>query len=255
VLAAKLYPAGVTTNSSDGVQDITSLYSVFEEMQRVDMVLSIHGELPGAFCLDREDAFLPTLERIATAFPSLRIVLEHITSKRAVEAIRSLRVGVVATITVHHLVLTLDDVVGDLIQPHHFCKPIPKTPADRAALVDAATSGDCRFFLGTDSAPHKNRNKAGDYGAAGVFSAPVALPLLVQCFEQYDQLDRIEAFCSRYGRGFYGLDATSRLITLRREKWTVPKSFGGLTPFWAGKDLSWQIADPPESFIKSWTRG
>lgn len=251
VLAGKFYPEGVTTNSADGVRDVETLYPIFEAMEKHGMVLSLHGEEPGAFCLDREMLFLRSLEAIAEKFPQLKIVLEHITTEAAASMVRSLPDNVAATITVHHLILTLDDVIGDAgIQVHHFCKPIPKKPGDRDQLVEAVLSGNPKFFLGTDSAPHAVGKKECSHGCAGVFSAPVALEVLAEVFEKHDALPKMEAFTSEFGARFYGLPLNERPITLRKEEWDVPDfyGYGGFTnpvvPFKAGGTLTWRL--PPE---------
>ena len=246
VVAGKLYPAGVTTHSDDGVQvderGIEMLRPVFEAMQDVDMVLCLHGEMPGVFCLDREGSFLGTLRAIAVAFPRLRIVLEHVTTAAAVAMVLLLPPTVAATVTAHHLVLTLDDVVGDRLRPHHFCKPIAKYESDRLALVAAVTSGSPKFFLGTDSAPHARETKECDGGCAGVYTAPVAMEVLAEVFEQQGALDRLEGFTSRFGARFYGLPLNEGYIELVKEPVDVPKELpGGLVPFRAGTKLSWLI--------------
>jgi len=222
VTAGKLYPEGVTTNSEDGVRDIKGLYPVFEKMQDVGMVLCLHGEVPGVFCMDREMAFLGVLEDIAHAFPRLRIVLEHVTTWGAVASVKSLPATVVATVTPHHLVLTLDDVVGDKLQPHHFCKPIAKRESDRTALVEAVTSGNPKFFLGTDSAPHVRETKECASGCAGIFCAPVAMDVLAEVFEKEGKLERLEAFTSEFGARFYGLPLNQDYVRLVEESHEVP---------------------------------
>lgn len=243
VIAGKFYPEGVTTNSEDGVRDVESLYPVFEAMEECGMVLCLHGELPGAFCLDREGLFLPSLERIAEDFPGLKIVLEHVTTSEAVTAVALLPNNVAATITVHHLVLTLDDVVGGFLQPHHFCKPIAKRHLDRERLLAIATSGNPKFFLGTDSAPHAVGKKECASGCAGVFSAPVALEVLCEVFEKQDALDKLEAFTSEFGAKFYGLPLNEEFINIHREEWTVPEFYGMVRPFKAEETLSWRIPE------------
>lgn len=241
-VAGKLYPRGVTTNSADGVGDVVQLYRVFEAMERVGMVLCLHGELPNHFCMDRENAFLPTLKELARTFPTLRIVMEHVSTRSAVDAVLESRDGVAATITPQHLLLTLDDVVGNLLEPHHYCKPVPKRPEDRDALIEAATGAKPKFFLGTDSAPHLPPTKEGAHGAAGVFSAPVAIPILAEVFERAGRLDFLEAFCSKRGPAFYGLRPCDDEIVLVRKAWRVPSEYGGIVPFFANGELSWQLA-------------
>jgi dihydroorotase len=244
VVAGKLYPAGVTTNSENGATDVKALYPVFEEMERVDMALCLHGEEPGEFCLERESYFLDALEQLAGSFPKLRIVLEHLSSREAVETVLALPETVAATITAHHLLLTLDDIVGDKLQPHHFCKPLPKTPLDRAALIEAAVSGDPKFFFGSDSAPHRVPTKECEAGAAGVFSAPSALATLAAVFEDEGGLERLEDFVSGHGARFYGLQPNEGTITLERRPWKVPRRYcDEFVPFMADKTLAWRLAD------------
>lgn len=185
VKAGKLYPAGVTTNSEDGVRTIESIFPALEAMQEHDIVLCIHGEVPDAFCLERETAFLSKLETIVTRFPGLRVVLEHLSTADAVRAVRDLPPRVSATITVHHLLLTLDDLIGGELRPHHFCKPVVKTPADRAMLREVVLNGEPKFFFGSDSAPHTREHKECDCGCAGLYTAPVSLPLLASFFEAH----------------------------------------------------------------------
>lgn len=242
VTAAKLYPAGVTTNSHNGVTDIRKLYPVFAEMEACGLVLCLHGEAPGIHCLDREVIFLDTLRELARAFPKLRIVLEHLSTAEAVHVVEELPDTVAATITAHHLILTLDDVVGDLLRPHHFCKPIPKRYADRDALRIAATQASPKFFFGSDSAPHPVGKKHCASGCAGVFSAPVALPLLAEIFERHGALGRLEAFVSLNGAAFYGLPANEGSVRLVKREWRVPESFpSDLVPFKAGETLAWRV--------------
>ena len=243
VVAGKVYPLGVTTNSENGVSDFDALDPVFEAMQEVGMVLSLHGESPDptVFCLDREVEFLPIIVTIRSKFPRLKIVLEHVTTARAVGFIRLCPEGVAATITVHHLFLTLNDVIGGMLQPHHFCKPVAKRPQDRDALMEAALSGSPKFFLGTDSAPHLKEEKECDAGCAGIYTAPVALPLLTQFFETNGALGRLEDFVSRFGARFYGLPLNDGMVRLIRQPWTVPHDCGGIVPFQAGQSLAWQL--------------
>jgi dihydroorotase len=212
-------------------------------MQARGMLALFHGESPNAdvFCLDRERKFLSVLKHIASAFPELKIVMEHVTTAEAIECVGTLPANVAATITVHHLFLTLNDVIGDKLAPHNFCKPVAKRPEDRNALLAAATSGNPKFFLGTDSAPHLQASKECAAGCAGVFTAPVAIPLLIELFDQYGDLGELEDFCSGYGADFYGLPRNERTITLIQKPWTVPSTYDGVVPFWAGKQLQWQM--------------
>ena len=171
----------------------------------------------------------------------MKIVLEHVTTKDAVDCVKSLSQNVAATITVHHLYTTLDDVVGGKLNPHLFCKPIAKLPSDREALVDAAISGNSKFFFGSDSAPHSVADKECACGAAGVFTAPVLMPALCQLFESNNALDKLEPFVSEFGAKFYGLALNQGRITMVKESWTVPEIFSGVKPFLGGQELSWKL--------------
>lgn len=241
-VAGKLYPEGVTTNSEDGVRDLSKLYDTYAAMQEHGLVLCLHGEVPGVFCLDREKAFLETLQKLSCDFPKLRIVLEHATTADAIEAVKKLPSNVAATLTVHHLYITLDDVIGDKLSPHHFCKPIAKRHEDRDALVEAATSGNPKFFLGTDSAPHAIAAKECDCGAAGVYTAPVIVPALAQLFEDQGKIDRLESFTSEFGSRFYGLAQNEEKLTVLEQEWQVPANYDGVVPFLAGKTLRWMLS-------------
>lgn len=242
-VAGKYYPAGVTTNSADGIADFESIFPVVEWMEKLNLVLCVHGEEPSAFCLDREEAFIHKVETLARMFPKLRIVFEHLSTKAAVEAVQRLPDQVAGTITVQHLLLTLDDLLGDGLQPHHFCKPLLKRPEDREALRSVAFSGNRKFFLGTDSAPHVKGKKECPCGAAGVYSAPVAIPLLVQEFESFGALDRLADYVGSYGADFYQLPRTTRTMRLVRESWQVPEMVNGVVPLAAGRTLHWKIAE------------
>ena len=246
-IAGKLYPRGVTTNSADGVEDIAKLDQVFDAMATTGMVLCVHGEAPDAFCLDREESFLrDQLSQVVSGFPTLHVVVEHISTASAVRWVQDCRARgagstVAATITAHHLVLTLDDVVGDTLAPHNFCKPLAKRPEDRSALIVAATSGDPGFFLGTDSAPHPRQAKECAAGCAGVFTAPVVMPVLAQVFEAADALDRLEQFTSVSGARFYGLPLNEGTLELQRLPHIVPQDHHGVVPFLAGRQLEWSV--------------
>lgn len=215
ITGVKSYPAGVTTNSSHGVMDYAQFYPVFEELERQDMILNLHGELPPSAgeditVLSAEEAFLPTLLDLHRRFPKLRIILEHCTTAAALKAVKSCGPSVAATITAHHLFMIVDDWAGD---PHCFCKPVAKLPSDRRALLKAAVSGDSKFFFGTDSAPHQAKTKRGDRVAAGVFTQPHAVGLVVDALEQGIETgvltaedvteEKLSDFLSGFGRAFY----------------------------------------------------
>jgi len=250
-VAGKIYPQGVTTHSENGITDFHCLYPVFETMQNFDMALSLHGESPQETVpgLEKEKTFLHTLRMIAKDFPKLHIVLEHITTEDAVKCVLELPDTVAATITIHHLFLTLDDVIGyskeskGLMQPHNFCKPVAKGVYDRAALREAVISGNPKFFYGGDSAPHLKGTKECASVCSGVFNAPVALPLLCQMFEYLGHLDRLERFVSEFGAKFYHLPLNSECIRCVKKEWTVPQEYDGIVPFMAGQILHWQKED------------
>ena len=247
-IAAKLYPEGVTTNSEDGVsvEKIEKLYPVFRAMENCGMVLSLHGEVPNVYVLDREREFLGTFEKLITDFLDLQIVLEHITTADAAYAVSSARKGVVATITLHHLMLTLDSVLCDkqggneFLNPHNYCKPVAKTESDRGTLLRAATSGSNKFFLGSDSAPHLRGKKECCSGCAGVWSAPVLMPLLIDLFHKCGQIKRLEAFTSQFGAEFYELRPNTGTVTYTDvEPLQITQELDGIVPFWAGKEIYW----------------
>ncbi len=242
--AGKLYPQGATTNAEDGVSDIRAAWPVFAAMEAQDLVLCIHGEDPSSFVLDREDAFLPIVDQIASDFPRLRIVLEHITTARAVDLVLRLPDNVAATITVHHLLLTLDAIIGGFLNPHVFCKPVMKRPEDREALARAACSDSPKFFFGSDSAPHPIGAKESSCGCAGVYTAPVAMPLLIDFFERHGTMESLRAFCCERGRRFYRVPPSDYEVTYTREAWTVPATYGDVVPLNAGRAVSWTASRP-----------
>lgn len=239
-VAGKYYPAGVTTNSEDGVSDFDSILPVVAEMEKLGLVLCIHGEEPTAFCLDREKEFIRRVEYLAEHFPKLRIVFEHLSTKASVEAVLRLPQNVAATITVHHLLHTLDDIIGGSLQPHHFCKPTPKRPEDREALRKAAFSGNPKFFFGSDSAPHAQSKKECCCGAAGVYTAPVAVPALIQIFEEAGELDKLSNFIGAFGADFYRIPRQTKKVVYVEDPWTVPEIVDGAVPLFAGKSLKWK---------------
>ncbi len=251
-VAGKLYPAGVTTNSADGVKDLGELYPLFAAMEKRGLVLCLHGEDPDAFCLDRETAFLPKLGAVVAAFPRLKIVLEHVSTAQAVEWVLAQGPLVAATVTVQHLLFTLDDLLGGHLQPHLFCKPLIKRPEDRAALQAVVLSGSPRFFFGSDSAPHARAAKECDCGSAGCYSAPVALPALASFFEAAGELKGLADFVAGFGADFYGLPRLAGglggKISLVKESWKVPALLhagpgleSGVVPLYAGQELAWKV--------------
>jgi len=238
-VAGKYYPLGVTTNSQDGVSKIEDMYPSITLMEKLDLVLCLHGEEPSAFCLDREKDFLKHLEKLCKTFPKLRIVLEHVSSSEAVECVKNLPENVAATVTVHHLILTLNDIVGDALRPQNFCKPLPKYPKDKEAVRAAVFSGSKKFFLGTDSAPHSLEKKECLCGAAGVYSAPVAIPVLIEEFENENKLDLLPNFLAGFGADFYGLPRQAKKTSYIKKEWQVPKTIDGAVPLRAGEVLRW----------------
>jgi dihydroorotase len=214
---------------------------VLHAMESCGMLLLVHAEHPKAFCLDREDLFIEEIVWAAETYPRLKIVVEHVTSANMVEVVKGLREGVAATITLHHLVLTLDDVVGGLIKPHHFCKPLAKRPEDRDALLATVMSGHPRFFFGSDSAPHRKQMKECEEGCAGIYTSPVAMGMLAEIFHANGELGRLEDFTSRFGAEFYGLPLNEGSLTIVREPWRVRHVYYGVVPFMAGGQITWRV--------------
>jgi dihydroorotase len=244
----KLYPAGATTHSEAGVTDVRRIAAVLERMAETGMVLEVHGEVthPDVDVFEREARFIDeVLAPLVQRFAALRVVFEHITSVRAVEFVRGARQGVGATITPQHLLLNRNALFSGGLRPHHYCLPVLKSERDRQALIEAAVSGNPRFFLGTDSAPHAREAKEAACGCAGVFSAHAAIELYAEAFEAAGALARLEGFAAEFGADFYGLPRNSDFITLAKEPWTVPPSypFGGqeLVPLRAGEPIAWRV--------------
>jgi dihydroorotase len=249
VAAAKLYPAGATTNSDSGVTRIEAIYPTLEAMQAVDMPLLVHAEVtdPGIDIFDREKVFIERiLQRITRDFPQLRVVFEHITTADAVAFVEQSSANVGATITAHHLLYNRNDMLAGGIRPHFYCLPVLKREDHRQALVGAATGGNPKFFLGTDSAPHPRGDKESACGCAGSYTAFAAIELYAQAFEQAGALPRLEAFAAFHGPDFYGLPRNSDRIRLRRDPWQIPESYpfgdGTLVPLGAGGTLNWRLA-------------
>jgi dihydroorotase len=245
----KLYPAGATTHSDAGVTDIKQVYGVLAHMEEVGMRLLVHGESPQADVdvFDRETHFIdtvlgPTIDR----FPKLKVVFEHITTARAVEFVKACRAGVAATITSQHLLHNRNAIFLGGIRPHYYCLPILKREQDRLALLEAATGGNPRFFLGTDSAPHEKNTKENACGCAGMFTAHAAIELYAEAFEAAGRLERLEAFASHFGADFYGLPRHTERITLLKEAWTPPDHYsygeGALIPYRAGETVGWRLS-------------
>jgi dihydroorotase len=246
--AVKLYPANATTNSAAGVTDLKQCRAVLGKMQELGMPLLIHGEVtdPLVDVFDRERVFIErVLTHLVRDFPALKIVLEHVTTKDAVEFVRGEGPNIAATITAHHLIINRNALFAGGLRPHMYCLPVAKRESHRLALRDAATSGEAKFFLGTDSAPHPVHDKEKDCGCAGIFSAPVALETYAQVFDEEDALGELEAFASLNGPRFYRLPPNEERITLKREAWTVPAEIAGeagpVKVFRGGERVWWRI--------------
>ena len=248
VHAVKYYPAGATTNSDSGVTDLTRVGHVFEAMAEHGMPLLVHGEVtdPTVDIFDRERVFLErVLQPLCARYPTLKVVVEHITTREAADFVISAPENVAATITAHHLLLNRNALFVGGIRPHHYCLPVIKREVHREALVAAATSGDRKFFLGTDSAPHAKNTKETSCGCAGIYTAHAGIELYAEAFEQAGALARLENFASRYGADFYGLPYNDERITLAKREVNVPDelAFGAdtLVPFRAGERVGWRI--------------
>jgi dihydroorotase len=244
VYAVKLYPAGATTNSDAGVADIKTIYPLLAALEKYELPLLLHGEVTDEACdiFDRERVFIDRhLTAIVRDFPALRVVLEHLTTGEAVQFVESAGDNIGATITPQHLLFNRNAILAGGIKPHYYCLPILKREQHRLALVKAATSGNAKFFLGTDSAPHLTHLKENACGCAGCYSAFAALELYAEAFEQANALDKLEGFASFYGADFYRLPRNADTVTLEKQSWTVPAAYGEITPLKAGEALSWKM--------------
>jgi dihydroorotase len=251
VYAVKYYPAGATTNSDEGVTAIEKSYAALEAMQACGLPLLVHGEVtePAVDIFDRERVFIErVLEPVCNRFTDLKIVFEHVTTADAIQFVTAAREGIAATITPQHILLNRNDLFDGGIRPHHFCLPVLKAEDHRRAVLRAATSGNPRFFLGTDSAPHLRQRKEGGCGCAGIYSAHAGIELYAEAFDAAGQLDRLENFASRFGADFYGLPVNEGTITLVSETWTSPVSYDvgndDLVPFRSGRAIQWKIREP-----------
>jgi len=243
-IAAKLYPAGATTNSASGVTDVRNIYAALERMERIGMVLCVHGEVtdPAVDVFDREAVFIErVLEPVTRQFPALKIVFEHITTAEAVQFVES-GANIGATVTPQHLILNRNAIFTGGLRPHAYCLPVAKREKHRLAVRKAATSGSAKFFLGTDSAPHAREAKESACGCAGIFNAPFALESYATVFDEEGALQAFEAFASVNGARFYGLPLNGGSVTLERGETKVPDTIGGLVPFHAGETLPWRLA-------------
>jgi dihydroorotase len=244
ITAIKLYPAGITTNSEGGVSgfDVEELRPALEAMSELGIPLCVHGETNG-FVMDREAEFVSIYERLAIAFPDLKIIMEHITTKESVEALDKFE-NLYATITLHHLIITLDDVAGGMLKPHLFCKPIAKRPEDRSALLKVALEAHPKVMFGSDSAPHPKHAKEACGCAAGVFTAPIALQVLAELFENENaSLENLQAFISGNAQKIYGVTPLSKTVTLEKKEFTVPSDYNGVVPMYADETLAYSIRD------------
>jgi dihydroorotase len=243
--AVKLYPAGITTNSAGGVSgfDLDNLRPALSAMSDLGIPLCIHGET-GGFVMEREAEFVPIYEKLAAAFPDLTIIMEHITTAASVKALERFD-NLYATITLHHLYITLDDVAGGMLQPHLFCKPIAKRPEDREALLEVALNAHPKVMFGSDSAPHPRHAKEAPGCAAGVFTAPVALPALAHLFDRHGKLDNLQAFVSDNARRIYFITPPETTVSLIKKPFEVPERYGDVVPMFAGERLAWRVAETP----------
>lgn len=248
IFAAKLYPAGATTNSDSGVTSVKNVYPVLKAMEEEGMLLLIHGEVTDSQIdiFDREKIFIDqTLRPLVQDFPNLKIVLEHITTKDAAEFVAEAGDNVAATITAHHLLYNRNHMLAGGIRPHFYCLPILKRNIHQEALIKAATSGSKKFFLGTDSAPHMKHAKEAACGCAGSYTAHAAIELYAEAFEEAGALDKLEAFASFNGPDFYGMSRNSDTITLTKESWDIPASYPlgdeQVVPIRANEQIQWQV--------------
>ncbi len=248
VHAVKLYPAGATTNSDAGVTDIAKCYATLAAMERNDLPLLVHGEVtdPDVDVFDREKVFIDRiLAPLTRRFPGLRIVFEHVTTRDAVQFVKTASNNIAATITAHHLLFNRNAIFQGGIRPHYYCLPVLKREMHRQTLLETATSGNPKFFLGTDSAPHGQTSKENSCGCAGIFTAHAAIELYATAFEQAGALNKLEAFASFHGADFYRLQRNTSSITLKKECWIVPERFDfagePLIPLYAGAPLDWKL--------------
>ena len=244
VVGIKLYPAGITTNSEGGVSgfDIDELSPTLTAMSELNIPLCVHGETNG-FVMDREAEFVSIYEKLASAFPKLKIIMEHITTKESVDALDKFE-NLYATITLHHLLITLDDVAGGMLKPHLFCKPIAKRPEDREALLKVALKAHPKVSFGSDSAPHPKEAKEACGCAAGVFTAPIALQVLAELFETHGaSWEKLQDFVSNNAQKIYGLKPLEKSITLEKKPFLVPNDYNGVVPMYSGETIAYSIKE------------
>jgi len=248
--AVKYYPAGATTNSDSGVTDIKKVYPVLERMEKLGLPLLLHGEVTDSHIdiFDREAVFIErTLNPLCTQFPDLKIVFEHITTTQGAQFVAGSRDNIAATITPQHLLYNRNDLLAGGIRPHNYCLPILKRSSHQQTLIEAATSGSGKFFLGTDSAPHPQNKKESACGCAGCYSHHAAIELYAEVFDRAGALDKLEGFASRFGPTFYGLPVNQQTLTLRRAPWQLPATTqigkDSMVPFYASETLQWAVVD------------
>jgi len=243
ILAVKLYPSGVTTNSDGGVVsvDLDEVGDTLSAMERLGIPLSIHGETNGS-TFEREAEFLPTYRLLAKSFPNLKIIMEHISDRRTIELLDEYK-NLYATVTLHHLTTTFDDMLGGALKPHLFCKPIIKSSKDRDALQQLVFSGHKKVMFGSDSAPHLKEKKESGNGSAGIFSSPVLLQGLVELFDKSGKLEKLQPFISDNAKRVYGVQPKEKLITLEKQEFQVAEIYNGVVPLFAGERLNWSIVD------------
>tara|TARA_B110000008_G_C16973500_1_gene564871 strand:+ start:113 stop:1111 length:999 start_codon:yes stop_codon:yes gene_type:complete len=239
IFGVKLYPQGATTNSEAGVRELKEAEPTLEIMQELGIPLMVHGETNG-FVLDREKEFLTTYAYMAERFPRLKIVMEHITTREAVQLLDRYE-NLYATVTLHHLKLSLDDLIGGMLEPHHFCKPIVKRPEDRDALVELAVNAHPKLMFGSDSAPHPQLKKECIGGAAGIYTAPICLPLLAELFDCHGALHNLQAFVSGNAQKIHGFEAPKKLIRLERRPMSVPDVYDSVIPLFASETIAWSV--------------
>ncbi len=240
IKAVKLYPSGITTNSENGVSDfkIENLKPTLEAMSDLNIPLLVHGETNG-FVMDREKEFGIFYKKIALAFPKLKIVMEHITDRNSVKLLKEID-NLYATITLHHLLLTFDDVAGAKLKPHLFCKPIAKKYEDKEALLELALNAYPKIMFGSDSAPHPQNKKESNECAAGIWTAPIALPALCELFEKHNKLDNLQKFVSDNAQNIYNFKPIEKKVVLEKSEFLVPEKYNNVVPMFAGKKLSWK---------------
>ncbi len=245
IIAMKLYPAGVTTNSEEGVKNIDSLEPQLQTMEALGVALSVHAETHSPNLFFREQDFLPILEHIAKKFPRLKIIFEHISSKEGLRLVADYE-NIYATITLHHMTLTVDDLMGERLNTHLFCKPVVKTLSDRDAVLEAALSATPKVMFGSDSAPHPKAAKESASAPAGIFSAPALLPKLVEIFEAHGKLDNLQKFVSDNAQSIYGVNPPEKFVTLEKSEYKLPTLCKNrdveVTPLFAGESCQWRVS-------------